>query len=90
MKRSERVRELGCVVCRNLGWGETPAAVHHALTGRGGRKDETKLLPLCFTHHQGSMGIHTLSRRTWQERYGTETELLKQIAEELGEVQNLD
>ena len=30
-----RVAELGCVLCRRLGLGETPAEIHHARTGTG-------------------------------------------------------
>lgn len=29
-----RVAALGCVVCRNLGFGPTPAAVHHIHAGQ--------------------------------------------------------
>lgn len=74
-----KVRELGCIICRS------PAALHHALTGAGGRKDERYVLPLCHFHHQGEQSIHTLSRRVWQEIYGTERELLEQVYREIGE-----
>lgn len=66
----ESVRALGCIICGGV------AAVHHALTGMGGRKNHMKVLPLCWTHHQGPDGIHTLSRKVWQALYGTELELL--------------
>lgn len=77
-----KVRELGCIVhlCG------APAAVHHAETGAGGRKDHMKVLPLCYHHHQGDQGIHTLGRRRWQAIYGTEQELMAKVAEELGMV----
>lgn len=31
----EDVASLGCVVCRNLGYGATPAEVHHIRKGQG-------------------------------------------------------
>lgn len=74
-----RVRELGCIVCRRKGLGETPASIHHAGTGAGGRRDDMKVLPLCPRHHAGKDGIHYLGRKVWQRIYGTETELLATI-----------
>lgn len=83
------LRELGCRVCRNEGLGETPASGHHCETGAGGRKDEWKVIPLCPTHHQGTLGIHVrggigLGREKWEERFGTEQELMQQTWDELG------
>lgn len=55
-----RVAALGCVVCRLLGFGATPAQVHHIRTGQGGaqRAGNYCTLPLCEPHHQGPQGIH--------------------------------
>lgn len=55
--RWERIRELGCSVCL------MPAAIHHCETGGGGRKDHDKVAALCYIHHQGERGIHTLGRK---------------------------
>ena len=30
-----RVASLGCYLCRQLGYGETPAQVHHVREGQG-------------------------------------------------------
>lgn len=76
----DMVRELGCIV--HICGG--PASIHHAETGGGGRKDHWKVLPLCHYHHQGDQGLHTLSRRVWEPKYGTEQELLQRVADELG------
>lgn len=75
-----RVAEMGCMVCGS------PAMVHHALTGGGGRRNHSKVLPLCHHHHQGAEGIHTIGRKTWQAKYGTELEMLEEVARRLGEV----
>lgn len=77
-----RIAELGCIV---RGCGYAQVSIHHALTGGGGRKDHDKVLPLCYNHHQGYKGIHTLSRRVWEEQFGTERELLEKVSERLGE-----
>ncbi len=76
----QKLRDLGCIICGS------PPAIHHCGTGMGGRKDHKFILPLCYEHHQGSQGIHTLSRRVWQEKYGTEEELVKVAHKRLLEI----
>ena len=55
-----RVARLGCVVCRLLGFGPTPAQVHHVRAGQGGaqRAGNYCVLPLCEPDHTGPRGIH--------------------------------
>lgn len=79
MKKAEkehmaRVAEMGCIVCSSR-----PVSVHHALTGGGGRKNHMKVLPLCYGHHQGKQGIHTIGRKVWRELYGSEIDLLHRV-----------
>jgi|TARA_R100000322_G_scaffold170369_2_gene145421 hypothetical protein len=33
-------------------------------------------LPLCWEHHQGRDGVHTNTKK-WEEKYGTQEELLE-------------
>ena len=79
-QRWERIRALGCAVagCK------LPASIHHCGTGAGGRKDHDKVIGLCHFHHQGDDGIHK-GRSAWQEKYGTEDELMARTACLLGE-----
>jgi hypothetical protein len=84
----ERVVSLGCIVCKNLGHMDTPAEIHHIRTGcgTGQRADNSRVIPLCHSHHRtGGHGvaIHA-GRQTWEDKYGTETELLVQVLYELG------
>lgn len=69
--------------------GETPAEIHHIRTGQGvgQRADNFNVIPLCPIHHrQGGHGIAIhAGRQSWENNYGTETELLVQILYELGE-----
>lgn len=55
-----RVASLGCVLCRQLGYGATPAQVHHLRTGigKGQRASDYLTMPLCEAHHTGAAGIH--------------------------------
>jgi len=87
MKKSEKeylnaVAGLGCVVCRNLGYGPTPAAVHHIRAGQGmsQRAGNALVIPLCPQHHQhGGAGVAIHSgQREFEKLYGTEIELLNQ------------
>jgi len=41
------------------------------------------MIPLCHYHHQGRMGIHTIGKKMWEERYGTQRELYQRLQEEL-------
>jgi len=40
----------------------------------------TDAIPLCPEHHRGKEGFHHRPK-TWQKKYGTETELLGQVRE---------
>ena len=89
----DRVAALGCVVCRNEGLGETPASAHHINCHAMARKaSDYETIPLCPAHHQdadgtrkygGHIAVHR-GLETWEERYGTERELLAQTLRELG------
>jgi hypothetical protein len=79
-----RVAELGCILCRHLRLGATPAIVHHLRTGQGKMRAPNWLtLPLCPAHHQHSgYGVHDMGRRQFYERYGiSEVGLLEHTLE---------
>lgn len=76
-----QVAALGCLIC------QSPAEIHHIRSnmGLGRRNSHFMVLPLCPTHHRtGGHGIafHAASK-IWQDRYGTETELLNKVHEML-------
>lgn len=79
----EIVRALGCIVARIGCKGYT--TIHHCGTGAGGRKDHLKVIPLCVEHHIGAEGIDgkRMSKREWQDKYGTETKLLELVRRKL-------
>ena len=90
MKKAERehlnrITSLGCIVCRNNGYYGTPAEVHHIRSGQGigQRASNYETLPLCpFHHRSGGYGnaFHA-GPKVWQEKFGTERELLAQVQE---------
>lgn len=82
------VSALGCVVCRNLGFGESPAEIHHLKTGCGisQRSSDLYTIPLCPQHHRlGGDGVafHANSK-LWQKKYGDEITLLNQTIIDVG------
>lgn len=82
-----KVAALGCMLCRHLGLGNTPAAVHHIRTGigMGRRASDFDTIPLCPEHHQGNTGLHGMGRKAFERHYGiTELELLNMTKEILG------
>ncbi|WP_340163002.1 Ref family recombination enhancement nuclease [Citrobacter cronae] len=82
--------DIGCIVCKvHLGVYSVPE-IHHIRTGQGiaQRADHKKTLPLCPPHHRtGGYGvaIHA-GQKTWEENYGSETELLEQVTIEVKEL----
>ena len=82
-----RVVAAGCIVCRNLGYGETPAEAHHIGNGTmGKRASNYEVIALCPSHHRhGGHGVAVhAGRQAFEARYGTEQELLEQTRRELG------
>ena len=76
-----RVAGMGCIVCVNLGHGETPATIHHIGNGTmAKRASNYEVIPLCHFHHQGGNcgeAVHA-GRKSFEANFGTEQELLEQ------------
>lgn len=92
MKKAEKehmnkVAALGCIVCRNLGFGETPAEIHHIGNGTmGKRASNHEVIGLCPAHHRtGGYGVAVhAGRKAWESNFGTERELLQLVNSLLG------
>lgn len=72
------VHQIPCVVCLQTEGKESNAAAHHIREDQGVSKRAKHFLvaALCPEHHQGGQGIHTLGRRVWEARYGTELDAM--------------
>lgn len=85
MNKQERqwmdaISQLGCCVC-----SRSPVQIHHLLSG-GRRIGHLSSIPLCQPHHQGGFNdAKIVSRhpykRAFEERYGTEQQLLERVRE---------
>lgn len=82
----QAVVDLGCIACRMDGIITPQVEVHHirAGVGKGQRASHYDVLPLCYQHHRGIAGYHKSPKR-FEERYGREHDLLREVYELLGE-----
>lgn len=82
------MNRVAALPCMAKGCGRTaPSTIHHCGTYMGGGRDHLRAIPLCWPHHLGPEGIDgkRLSKRQWQQKYGTETALLQQTEAMLAE-----
>jgi len=88
-KHLDLLSQLGCIVCARLGYGETPAEIHHPRKGTGLalRASHFDAIPLCPKHHRGQSGVHGMGTKGFAKHYGfDESDLLettKLLLEEL-------
>jgi hypothetical protein len=76
------VAEMGCIVCKRMGYPGTPAELHHprAGTGAGRRASDWDVIPLCPEHHRGKTGIHGLGTKGFVKHWGfDEQDLLSEV-----------
>jgi hypothetical protein len=90
MTHIERIKQLPCVACLQLGYVTYGVDAHHILSG-GRRIGDDHVLPLCGIHHRGGRNDgDVVSRHPWRKafiaRYGTEESLLEIVNEMLEEV----
>lgn len=78
----DRLTRLGCIACRNMGYQDSPAEIHHTkigITGAGRKSDYRNAIPLCPAHHRlGKLAYHA-SPKTWEAYHGTQAVLLEQV-----------
>tara|TARA_R110001606_G_scaffold127326_2_gene261557 strand:+ start:211 stop:501 length:291 start_codon:yes stop_codon:yes gene_type:complete len=81
-----KMSEFGCCICKRYHdvIDAPPATLHHIREGMGMGQKNTHfmVLPVCFHHHLGKDGFHT-SPKTWIEKYGKESEMLKWVLDNL-------
>ena len=72
-----KVANLGCALCRHIGYAGTPAELFFA---KRLLRDKVplykRILPLCPEHHRGKSGLHLLGKRKFEKRYECNVESL--------------
>lgn len=77
-KHYDKLAGLGCALCRHLGYGESPAHIHH-IRRLGMKRENAPVIPLCPSHHTGNEGVHGLGKKAFLTKYGvSEEDLLAQ------------
>jgi hypothetical protein len=80
-KYYDKVADLGCILCRKLGYDGTPCEIHHIR--RAGRRSDAPVIGLCPSHHRGDIGVHGMGRKAFERHYQTTEEKLLAWTEEL-------
>lgn len=76
-----KVAQLGCIVCKNIGYEDSPAEIHHLRANAGAGQKSKDVIPLCHIHHRtGGYGLaFHAGKEAFEQVYGTELELLEQV-----------
>jgi len=70
-----RVAELGCVIC-----GGIPELHHNTKNrGYGAKSSNYDIMPICYKHHRGEEGIHYIGVKTWEDKFGDQDDLVRQV-----------
>lgn len=78
----KKLHEIGCIVCLREGLGYSEPHIHHLRlnTGMGLKSSYKQAIGLCPEHHLGQYGFHS-GKKTFEEKYGTQQELLEAVLE---------
>jgi|TARA_Y100000289_G_C3908679_1_gene143375 adenine specific DNA methylase Mod len=83
------VADLGCIACRKLGYYGTPAEIHHIKNKTLGKKSSHyDTIPLCPYHHRTSTESIHINPKWFEQKFGTEKELLDEVLELLINVES--
>lgn len=78
-----KIAKLGCILCRHLGYGESPCEIHH-IRRFGGKRDLAPVIGLCPEHHRGtSYGLHGLGAKRFEAYHQISQEELLEMTEKL-------
>ena len=84
-----KVADIGCIICFNNGYPQSPCEIHHVRgigLGLGVRNNHYNVIGLCPAHHRGNEGYHGMGRKAFERKYNiTEQQLLEQVKEMLNE-----
>ena len=79
-KHYDQIAKLGCILCRHLGYSDSPAEIHH-VRKFGGKRDLAPVIPLCPEHHRGNTGVHGLGKKGFATRYSLDEQDLVELTE---------
>ena len=75
-----KLADLGCIICKKMGFPNSPAEIHHINEGRiGKRASFRKCLPLCPNHHRNGIESYHYSPKRFSAKWGSQKELLQEV-----------
>lgn len=80
-----KVAALGCMACREIGFYDTPAEIHHIRHGQGmgQRSSDYEAIGLCAGHHRHLPNSIHQNKTLFEKTFGTERELLEKVLNEI-------
>ena len=81
-KHLERLVDLGCIICKKLGFPDSPAEIHHIRykdLGISRRSKARECLPLCPRHHRNGPESYHYSPKRFNEKWGSQKDLLREV-----------
>ena len=81
-QRYQKLADLGCILCRFLGFGETKGHIHH-IRRLGMKRANAPTICLCHEHHVGNTGVHGMGKKAFAAHYGVSEEDLLEQTEKL-------
>ena len=85
-KHKDKLAEMACMICERI-YGQHSGGnveLHHLRTGGWGKGSYKTLMPLCFNHHNGAEGIHTMGTKAWERHFDvSQKDLLDLVTERL-------
>jgi len=76
-----KIADLGCIICRKMGFPNSPAELHHIKdkTGMGRKASNFEVIPLCPRHHRQGKDSYHYSPKEFTKKWGTQKELLTEV-----------
>ena len=81
-RHKAKLADMACMICERI-YGQHPGGnvtLHHLRSGGWGKGDYRTLIPLCYNHHQGAEGIHTMGTKAWERHFDvSQQDLLTEV-----------
>ena len=85
-----KLANLGCIICKKMGFQDSPAEIHHINEGRiGKRASFRKCLPLCPNHHRNGIESYHYSPKKFNAKWGSQKDLLTETLTQV-KVENVE
>jgi len=85
-RHKAKLADMACMICERVYGQHVGGGVelHHLRTGGWGKGDYRTLIPLCFNHHRGADGIHTMGTKAWERHFDvSQQDLLTEAMERI-------